>query len=86
MSNFELMNNRINLLFDDDTIEGVKRVQHFLREKKTTTTLRWLIESSLIYIDEGEPPPILKLLHENRDQINSPDPSRISKNPRNVST
>jgi hypothetical protein len=65
------MNNRINLLFDEDTLQGVKKVQAFMRERKTTTTIRWLIESSLIYIEEGEVSPILKLLHENKTQVNA---------------
>lgn len=65
------MNNRINLLFDEDTLQGVKKVQAFMRERKTTTTIRWLIESSLIYIEEGEVSPILKLLHENKEQVNA---------------
>ena len=65
------MNNRINLLFDEDTLQGVKKVQAFMRERKTTTTIRWLIESSLIYIEEGEGSPILKLLHENKTQVNA---------------
>lgn len=65
------MNNRINLLFDEDTLEGVKKVQLFLREKKTTTAIRWLIESSLIYIDEGKVSPIVELLHGNKDKVNA---------------
>lgn len=65
------MSNRINLLFDADTLKGVKRIQSFMRERKTTTTIRWLIESSLIYIDEGEVSPILKILHENKEQVNA---------------
>lgn len=64
------MSNRINLLFDEDTTEGVRKVQLFLREKKTTTVIRWLIESSLIYIDEGKVSPIIELLHENKDKVN----------------
>lgn len=65
------MNNRVNLLFDEETMQGVKRIQSFMRERKTTTTIRWLIESSLIYIEEGEVSPILKVLHENKEKVNA---------------
>jgi hypothetical protein len=65
------MNNRINLLFDSETLEGVKKCQRFLREKKTTTTIKWLIESSLIYIEEGKVSPIVELCHKNKEQINA---------------
>lgn len=63
------MSIRINLLFDDETARAIQKVQTFMREKKQTQTIRWLIESSLIYIEEGQPSPILKLLHENKDKI-----------------
>lgn len=65
------MKNRINLLFDDETMLGIKKVQAFMRERKTTVTLRWLIESSLIYIEEGNVSPILQLLHENKERVNA---------------
>lgn len=61
--------NRINLLFDDELFEQIKKIQTFMREKNTTRTIRWLIESSIIYIDEGQVPPILKLVHENKEKL-----------------
>lgn len=63
------MSNRINLLFDDETYVVIRKIQRFMRQKKTTQTIRYLIESALIYIDEGQPSPICKLLHENKEKI-----------------
>ena len=63
------MNRRINLLFDEETALAIRKVQLFMREKKQTQTVRWLIESSLIYIEEGNPSPVLELLHQNKDEI-----------------
>lgn len=65
------MTTRINLLFDKETFQAVKKVQAFMHERKTTTTLRWLIESSLLYVQEGDVSPICKLLHENKKQVNA---------------
>ena len=63
------MSTRINLLLDNETATAIRKVQLFMREKKQTQTIRWLIESSLIYIEEGKPSPILELLHKNKEKL-----------------
>lgn len=63
------MTNRINLLLEPETTQSIKKCQVFMREKHTTTTIRWLIESSLIYIDEGKVSPIVELLHQNKEAV-----------------